>query len=231
MISYNYLLPLLFLIVLIILVALFILLGRLTYRVNEKTNFSFRNRFPFELYYQRNVSVVSYFRLVLIILVGFLIAINALFISSFREGANNIAYATFISVFYTLASVCALVLFLVRPNFLKQFKLYVILLFAFLMMANAMLAIISLTDVFMHFSHKIIAGFAFVLVAIDFALAINPKLKRWDRLDEVNNQNGTVSYVRPKISPLAFSLWLNYLTLVIGESLLLVTMILNSFGY
>lgn len=226
----NYLVPLILIIVLFLSLILFVVTGRLTYFANEKTRFSFRNRFPFELNYQRNINIVSYFRLFLIFLFALCVGFPLLFATSF-SGASNIAYATIIAFFFIASAIVDLVLFFLRPTYLKQFKIYSTLSFAFIAMANGMVGVFLLTSLFIHVAYKVLAGLAFTLMAFNLLMALNPKLSRWDHLEESKNKDGTISYVRPKISPLAFSLWLNFLTLICGELILLISLLLNSLGY
>lgn len=228
MFEFNYLIPLILMIVLLIVVILFIITGRVTYFANEKTRFSFRNRFPFELNYQRNIVIVSYFRLFLIFLFALCVGFPILFATSFNEGASNIAYATAIAFFFIANALVDLILFFIRPTYLKQFKIYSTLAFALSMMANGMVGVFFLTSVYVGVGYKVLAGLAFTLMGFNLLMAINPKLSRWDRLEEIKNKDGTLNYVRPKISPLAFSLWLNFLTLIGGNILLLTSLLINA---
>ncbi|MCQ2794702.1 MAG: hypothetical protein MJ214_00620 [Bacilli bacterium] len=230
MIQYNYLIPLILIIVLFLTVILFIVTGRTTYYANEKTRFSFRNRFPFELNYQRNITIVSYFRLFLIFLFALCVGFPILFATSFR-GASNVAYATVIAFFFIASALVDLVLFFIRPTYLKQFKIYSTLAITLTMMAEGMIGVFFLTSIYTHIAFKVMAGIAFALMGFNLLMAINPKLSRWDCLEESKNKDGTMNYVRPKISPLAFSLWLNFLTLVIGEFILLISLLLSGLGY
>lgn len=230
MIQYNYLIPLILMIVLLLAVILFIVTGRTTYYANEKTRFSFKNRFPFELNYQKNVVVVSYFRLFLIFLFALCAGFPILFAISFR-GASNIAYATVIAFFFIATALVDLILFFLRPTYLKQFKIYSTLAIALAMMANGMIGVFLFTSIYEHVAYKVLGGIAFALLAFNLLMAINPKLSRWDRLEEIKNKDGTMNYVRPKISPLAFSLWLNFLTLILGNLILLITLLLTGLGY
>ena len=226
----SYLVPLISIVVLLLVVILFVITGRVTYYANEKMSFSFRNRFPFELNYQKNITIVSYFRLFLIFLFALCVGFPILYATSF-SGASNIAYASVIAIFFVASAITSLILFFIRPTYLKQFKIYSTLSIVLTMMANGMVGVFSLTSVYFHFAYKIIAGFAFLLTAINLALAVNPKLSKWDRLEEIKNKDGTMNYVRPKISPLAFSLWINYLTLVSGNMLLLISLLLTALNY
>lgn len=230
MVQYNYLIPLILIIVLFLTIILFVVTGRTTYFANEKTRFSFRNRFPFELNYQRNVVIVSYFRIFLIFLFALCVAFPILFATSFR-GASNIAYATIIAFFFIASALVDLILFFIRPTYLKQFKVYSTLAITLTMMAEGMVGVFFLTSVYSHVAYKVMAGIAFALMLLNLIMAINPKLSRWDRLEESKNKDGTINYVRPKISPLAFSLWLNFLTLVSGEFILLISLLLSALNY
>lgn len=230
MIQYSYLIPLILMIVLLLAVILFIITGRTTYYANEKTRFSFKNRFPFEMNYQRNVVVVSYFRLFLIFLFALCVGFPILFATSFR-GASNIAYATVIAFFFIATALVDLILFFLRPTYLKQFKIYSTLAIALAMMASGMMGVFLFTSVYEHVAYKILGGIAFALLAFNLIMAVNPKLSHWDRLEEIKNKDGTMNYVRPKISPLAFSLWLNFLTLILGNLILLISLLLTGLGY
>ncbi len=226
----SYLIPTIILVAIAIIFILFILFGRSTYFINEKQTFSFRNRFPFELNYQKNVTVVSYFRLFLIFMFALLVASPLVFSTSFT-GASNIAYAVIIAFLLIANALVDLILFFIRPNLLKQFKLYSTLAIAFTLFTSGMLGVFYLTNVFNHFSYKILAGLCFLITAFNFLLAVNPKLKEWDKLIENKNDDGTISYVRPKISPLAFSLWLNFLSLVLLNVIVLISLILLSINF
>lgn len=226
----NYLIPLILIVVLFITLVLFVVTGRMTYYANEKTHFSFRNRFPFEMNFQRNVVVVSYFRIILIFLFALCVGFPILFITSF-EGASNIAYASVIALFFIATALVDLILFFIRPTYLKQFKIYSTLAIALAMMANGMIGVFLFTSIFIHVAFKVLGGIAFALLAFNLLMAVNPKLSHWDRLEESKNKDGTINYVRPKISPLAFSLWLNFLTLILGNFILLISLLLTSLGY
>lgn len=230
MIKYNYLIPLILIVVLLLAIILFVIVGRTTYYANEKTRFSFRNRFPFELNYQRNVVIVSYFRLFLIFLFALCVGFPILFAVSF-QGASNIAYATVIAFFFIASALVDFILFFLRPTYLKQFKVYSTLAITLTMMAEGMVGVFFFTSVYSHIAYKVMGGIAFALMAFNLLMAVNPKLSHWDRLEESKNKDGTVNYVRPKISPLAFSLWLNFLTLVSGEFILLISLLLSALNY
>lgn len=226
----NYLIPLILMVVLLLAVVLFIVTGRFTYFTNEKTRFSFKNRFPFEMNYQRNIVIVSYFRLFLIFVFALCVGFPILFATCFT-GASNIAYATVIAFFFIVAALVDLILFFIRPTYLKQFKIYSTLAIAFAMMANGMAGVFFFTSLYLHVAYKVLGGIAFALLAFNLLMAVNPKLSKWDKLEESKNKDGTMNYVRPKISPLAFSLWLNFLTLILGNFILLISILLNSLGY
>lgn len=206
-------------------------MAKTTYYASQKEHFYFRNHFPFELYHQKKLNIGSYFRIVLIALLAVLLVGMCLFISSFRNSLNNLAYAIAIAIFFILGFFVATILFILRPNYLKQFKIYATLFFLFSSMSSGMVGIISLTSIFSHFAYKIIGGFAFALMAVNIVLMLNPKLKQWDRLDKVINADNTITYVRPKISPLAYSLWIGFITLISSEILCLLIMLISSFNY
>lgn len=230
MINYPFALPLALIFGLIALLILVVVSVKTTFRLQYKEKFSFRNRFPFEAYYQREQRIASYFRLALMLLLGLSLAVIVIFAIAFRSEVSNLVYAIAIGVFYILALVSSLVTFMLKPNYLSQFKIYVILSFAFALMAHAMLGILLVTNVFEHLAYKIVAGFAFALAVAVIVMMVNPKLKNWAKLNINKNADGTVSYERPKISPLAFSLWLNFLGLTLGELLMLVVLLLNALG-
>lgn len=231
MTNFPFAVPLVFIFVIVLLVVLFVFTAKITYHTNEKQTFYFRNHFPYELYYQKRLNISSYCRLVLIILFAVLLAGICLFITTFRGASANLAYALVIGIFFILAYIVGLVLFMLRVNYLSQFKLYATLFFLFTSMSAGMVGIVSLTSIFAHFAYKVIGGFSFALMALNIILMLNPKLKKWDRLDKITNKDGTITYVRPKISPLAYSLWISMLSLIACEILCLIMMLISSLGY
>lgn len=225
--NYSYYVPLFLLVGLAFLIFFFVLFIRRSYYLSNKIKFSFMNRFPFETIYQKGNSLRNIYIGILIALCCLLFAINAIYISTFKE-ISVLGYAIFIGLLFILNVVCALAMFFVTPKNYRLFKIYAVLSIILAILSNATLGIISVTNIYSHFSHKIVGGFAFFLSFCNIVIAFNPKLKNWEKLAEDTNSDGTIIYVRPKISPLAFSLWINYLTIILGETLILINMILSS---
>lgn len=220
-------LPIIFLSVLVTLTFLFIVFARTTYRTNELKKLSFKNRFPFEIYYQKNIEITSYFRLILILLFIYLIVIPIFFAVQFT-GAANIAYASMIALFFALADICGAALFLVRATYVKQFKILVTLFLSFTLIANVMVGIFSFSNVFDHIAHKLFGGVAIFFGLAIAALAVNPKIRDWAKLESKDDANGSLIYDRPKVSYFVITLWITYLILILGESLLLINSLIAS---
>jgi len=225
--NFSFVVPLVLFISLVILVTLFIIIIRNTYFISNKVKFSFLNRFPFEVIYQKRNAIYGIQIGLLIGISALLITINGLYAATFKS-PSTLAYVISIGVIYSLNIIAGALCFFVTPNNLKNFKLYSMLSIVLGILSNAMLGIFSMSNVNDHFAYKIIGGFAFLLMIVNVVLAFNPKLKDWDKLTEDKSMDGTITYVRPKVSPLAMSLWINYLTIVIAEGLILINMLLAS---
>ncbi|MCQ2794569.1 MAG: hypothetical protein MJ207_04415 [Bacilli bacterium] len=230
MANFHFSLPLAFIFLLLFAVGLVVLSAKSTFRLNG-LKFSFRRYFPFELYYQKTLRQSSFFRIFLLILFGLSLAIVILFVVTFRKEITNLVFAITVGIFFILGLISTLIIFMLKPNFLSQFKLYVILNFAFVLMSNGTLGILSLSSLYTHIAFKVIGAFALFFAGLTAILMLNPKLKDWARLDKKTNQDGTVSHVRPVVSPLAYSLWLNSVLLMLGELLILISMLLSSLNY
>lgn len=231
MVSYSYILPLCFLIFLIFFLITFLIFAKATYKTTTGETYMFRRYFPFELFHQNKINIVSYVRLMLILFFAIMLASVVIFVTAFRNETSNLFYAIALGIFYVVAMLVSLVTFILKPNYLKQFILYCTLVFVLNLMSNATLGIICFTGIFTHVAYKIIGGFAFALSGFNLILTINPKLRNWSKLETQKNQDGTLSYIRPKISPLAFSLWLSYATLIAGVVLILIVLLLGSFNF
>jgi len=227
--NFSYLVPLLLFVGLVILVTLLIVFIRNSYYLSNKVKYSFLNRFPFESIYQKRNGIYGIQLGLLIGISALLVTINGLYASTFSKAGSTLAYAISIGVIFSLNIVAAVLCFFVTPNNLKNFKLYSMLSIVLGILDNAMLGIFSMSGVYDHpYAFKIVGAFAFILMLANVILAFNPKLKDWDKLTEDKNMDGSITYVRPKISPLAMSLWFNFLTIVLGESLILINMLLAS---
>ncbi len=226
--KYSYFVPLFLLVGLIVLVFFFIVFIKNSFYLATKEKYSFMNRFPFESIYQKNNRLRNIYFVILCFVMLLCVAINVLYLFMFTQYPSTLGYAIFISLLFILNIVCSLAVFVVTPKNYKLFKIYSVLAIVFGILSNAALGIFSITSVFDHFSFKIVGSIAFILSAANIVLAFNPKLKDWEKLTEDTNSDGTIIYVRPKISPLAFTLWLNNLLLIIGEVLIIISMLLVS---
>lgn len=225
--NYPYLVPLILLLTLIVLIAFFIYLVRNTYYLSNRIKYSFLNRFPFEAVFQKRNVLYGFQIGFLIAIAALLVTVNGLYASTFKS-PSTLAYAISIGVMFTLNIIACVLCFFVTPDNLKNFKLYSMLSIVLGILSNAMLGIFSMSGVFDHYSFKIVGAFAFILMLTNVVIAFNPKLKDWDKLVENKSLDGSIIYVRPKVSPLAASLWINFLTIVLGEGLILVNMLLAS---
>ena len=227
----NAVIPVVALVALIILATVFIVFALRTYLNSENERFSFFNRFPHELYYQKNHNQAVFFRIFLFTLFAFLMFVAILFATTFNMDNNVFGYTLTLSLFICFSIICMLVLFIIKPNLLTQFKLYSTLMFVFNMMSSVMFGIISINNnVYEGPAHKVLGAFAFLLTLANFVLALNPKLKNWSKLDEINQSNGTIVYKRPKLFWLALSQWLTFASVLLLEVLVLISILLSSLG-
>ncbi len=182
-----------------------IIFGRSAYHQNEKTPFRFSNRFPFELL---NGLSPRYALLGRSLIIGF--ALSLIFFSFFGFGFPNLYQAIFVMVGYLLVSFLFVALTLTDMRYVKLHILLASLYFVTVAFTSAAVSFFVFTSPY-NIYHPSLSYVAGGLALVELIIAFNPSLKRWESLEAVTQQDGTVTYERPKRFVLPFSEWLTTL--------------------
>lgn len=121
------------------------------------------------------------------------------------------AYMSFALFSFALLLTVEILLVLIPPSNEKPHFVLYLLASLLSSMAYVMegLSFLALRDLFSSSLPLIVmAVFLFVLGVLSLLLLGNPKLKRWYELEASSNPDGSVSYRRPKVFPLALSEWI-----------------------
>jgi len=199
----------------IILFSCFVALSIVKYQEREGKSYLMRNHFPYELNengaFSKNIAA----NLCLIIS---LLAFAVCYILALFYRYDNYFILIFVTGILSLFVPIALVFTPLSNG--KIHLIFVTISFLLVLLSNAFIGIEAIR--IFNLSTKTIALisaiFAFIFAFVTFILAINPKLSKWAQLDVSKNDDGTVTYVRPNIFPLAYSEWaviiLDYCTLL-----------------
>ena len=217
--------PIVFLVLIAFSTFLFIIFSFTNYKVRFLQSYDLRNHFPYELNYESkfkdNLMGNVFAVLLLVSTILFYVFFdtdhkNGFFIFTMIAGIVN-ACITFGLIFVPLKflkSHLALVTANIVFSFLVPFSL-------------AMYASIRYNTT------KDISGIVFailnaIICLFVFVLVINPKLTKWAEMDKKENEDGTTTYVRPRIFVLAFTEWLLLFTNVLTALMAILTKVMVS---
>jgi len=179
-----------------------VLVGLWNYRFSHKAKFSFGNGFPYELYTDAHLRFSGYVKV--------LIVLSSLAFILFGFGGfafPSLVSAIIVMTGYTLTSLALMSLFITD---MRYAKLHVFLASAFFVMTALTAASVSYFafttpyDIF----HPALAYVAAGLALFEVLVAINPRLKHWEKLEAVAQKDGTVAFERPRHFVLPLSEWL-----------------------
>ena len=136
------------------------------------------------------------------------------------------------SCFYGFSGLLTVGIHIFEAKFIKTHALLASILVALVFLSTSLSALFSILtfNVYNRFgegSPLAIGCFALLIVAalFDLFIAFNPKLKDWTKLEKLINSDGSISYDRPKIFPLALSEWLIIFSLFISEVVFYIALI------
>ncbi len=137
-----------------------------------------------------------------------------------------------ITCVFGLTAICNCLLFFFDARYTKTHMILVTVAMSLALLANALATLLSVL-VYKNYmetatQHPISLVCAVVsgLLAISMlALAINPKLKNWAKLEEHDNPDGEKSYSRGKVFILALTEWLTLCLSVLGEIIFLISLL------
>ena len=199
----------------------FVLLGRSAFKQQEKTDYRFSNRFPFEL--------LNAFPVPFALLAKFLVIAGAfgfILFGFFGFSFPNLYQAIFVMVGYLLSGILWITLLITDMRYVKLHLLSASLYFVMVAFTCAAVAYFAWTSPYDLF-HPALPYVAGALSLTELVLAFNPRLKRWETLEAVTQKDGSVTYERPKRFVLPFSEWLTTLILLVLTAFILLSALLN----
>jgi len=184
----------------------------------DSYRFSYKRVFPFEVI-NRGQNSLAY-RILLCVFVAASFAPLFNLFTNYGQIANIQGISIAICCIYGLAAICfAFLHYFDATHTLAHLSLFVVFL-SLTLLGNALAAIKGFTVYQVYAKHDqqmycaliggIICGVAAIIGVI---LALNPRLKNWANLARTDN-----GFVRPKVFILAFSEWLSFFLLAIGEA-------------
>ena len=203
---------------------LLIILGIKRYYIENKQKFSFFKMFPFELFVIKN-KLSLFFKIVFLIPI-FLLLAAGINIFLLDIGIMYFTQVCFAFALIVLGAFCFLVLYFIKPDNLKIYLMFFVLLLVSSVMLYAINGVMGIMSIFDKGNleidiKKIIVGSISVLFFVIYCIFIFICIKKpLFNMDKINNEDGTLSYVRPKRFPVAYMQWLSLISLFINTLLL-----------
>lgn len=191
----------------------------------DNINFSFKRVFPFEVPEHLN-SFSSIYKVIMYLFSAMCFAPLFTLLNN-SNGFQDLLPITIINVcVFGLAGICFIFIHFFNVTHVNAHLRLFIGFLCLSLLGNALTAIngfIRYKTCLEHGENPLIlpicGGFAALFTILLLVVALNPKLLTWARLDKVEGEEN--KYVRPKKFPLAYSEWLVFLFLFVGELSLL----------
>lgn len=196
-----------------------------------KAQYSFLRNFPYEVvtFYKDKSKI---YKIILYIFAGLCFSPIFVVVPLIGEFGDLGWMAILNACLYGFGGLLIVAIHLFEAKFIRTHSLLVSILIAIAFLSSSLSALFSMLtfNVYNRFnqgSPLSIGCFALFIVAVlfDLFIAFNPKLKDWAKLEQYANDDGSVSYDRPKIFPLALSEWLIIFSLFISEAVFFISLI------
>lgn len=207
-------------IIAIMTLALTIIFAINSFRMKQRRDYSFLNEFPFEL----TQGVGANFTRFMHVLVLFF-SIMMIFFGFYRIEYIIAHFSGLVFLMsWTLTAFLIYLIFIVKFTSVKR-HLFISALFFLLTVLNGLMfgLYLQLSPVYM--LDKTYPIISYILGAIALLLVLNPKLSHWSYMDKIEQQDGTVIVLRPRVFVLAFTEW----ALVLINILIMINAYFSSF--
>lgn len=198
---------------------------------DAEIQYSFLRNFPYEVLTMHKDKSKIY-KVLLFIFSGLCFAPIFVIVPLIGEFGELAWIAILNACLYGMSGIMIASIHLFEAKFIKTHTLLVTIMIALAFLSSSISALFSMLtfNVYNRFnegSPLAIGCFAiFVLAALfDLFIAFNPKLKDWTKLEKITNKDGSISYDRPKIFPLAFSEWLIIFSIFLSEVVFFISLI------
>lgn len=183
-----------------------IYMGVFFFRFQQKRKFSFLQEFPYEL--TTTIPVKMY---PIYVGVGGLFSLGYMSMGFFLFPYPSVAMNLLLLISWALTGMLLFLMFIIDMKEIKVHLLLDTLLFALSVLNYLLLATLMLITPYGNYPMPLII-IGYVLALFPLAVALNPKLKSWAKMDEQLDSQMAVVYVRPKAFVLAYSEWLLFLS-------------------
>lgn len=198
-----------------------VVFGLMSTKLEQSEAYSFKRHFPCELHFTKKSSFNSIHNVMSII---FVLASFGPLCLSISQLSNLGDIGVFCILIASISGLCALALGAMTIVEARYTRIHTKIAIAFFTLVF-IFASLSAVFAFVIYSKdrdtkilQLIFGIVSAIIALSVILiSINPKLKDWARLEAHKNEDGTTSFIRPKVFPLAFSEWLVVLLFVLAN--------------
>lgn len=173
-----------------------------SFRIKQRREYSFLNEFPFELTQGVGPSFTRYMHVLVL-----LFSMMMIFFGFYRIEYVFAHFSGLIFlVSWTITAFLIYLIFIVKFSSVKR-HLFISALFFLLTILNGLMfgLYLRFSPVFM--VDRVYPVISYVLGALALLLVLNPKLSHWSYMDKIEQQDGTVIVLRPKLFVLAFTEW------------------------
>lgn len=187
----------------IIALAIVLIFGVNAYRLKQNSNYSFLDQFPFEISQGVGASYALYIHILML-----LYTVASVFFGFYiiTKPETHFSGLTFL-VSWSLTSAVIYLIFITKFTSVKR-HLFVSALLFILTVINGVMA-----GLYYQFSpaqliSKVPSIISYLLAFFALLLALNPRLSKWSMMDKIEQQDGSIIVLRPKIFVLAVTEWL-----------------------
>lgn len=209
------------LIVAIMAMAFTIIFAINSFRIKQRREYSFLNEFPFELTQGVGISFTRYMHALVLLFSTMMIFFGFYRIEYVLAHFSGLVFL----ISWTATAFLIYLIFIVKFSSVKRHLMISALFFLFTILNGLMYGLyLQLSPVFM--IDKTYAIISYILAALALMFVVNPKLSHWSYMDKIEQQDGTIIVLRPKLFVLAFTEW----ALIIINILLMINIYFSSFA-
>ncbi len=191
--------------ILILDIILLTTLGLTNFRAYHKEKFNFFGNFPFEMHDKKAMPINNYVRSCILIF-----ALSSIFLQIFLFSGVSIFSHSLTIIIGSLSAVSLVLVFFINLNNPKFHLLAVTLSITLNILSYAALIFMTIkTPLFIE--NKVILYIIAILLGLgELVLILNPKMTTCFKLENEENEDGTITYKRGKRNYLAFVEWFTF---------------------
>lgn len=185
----------------LITITVLIIFGLNAYQIKQRRTYSFKNEFPFELTQGVGLNFIPYIHAMALLFTTAMILFGfyAIKYHGYFAGPSFL-------VSWTITAFLIYLLFIIKFSSVKRHLLVSASMLVFTMINAVMFGL------YLQFSPIFTQNLLFPIISyglgfVALLLAVNPRLNKWSVSDKIEQQDGTVIMLRPKVYVLAMTEW------------------------